>query len=105
MRGFMDGHTQWMSDDEDDHEEVSGGAATDGNEEEGQQDNDDDEEVTTHDDGDQPQGEQHVEDADTSTPLNSVMPDPHLQQLLLNNSMTDDPRFPLDGNLSWRSWR
>ena len=64
-----------------------GRAATDGNEEEGQQDNDDDEEVTAHDDGDQ-----HVEDADTSTPLNSVMRDPHLQELLLNNSATDDPR-------------
>ena len=25
MRGFMDGHTQWMSDDEDDHGVVSGG--------------------------------------------------------------------------------
>ena len=91
MRGFMDGHTQWMSDDEDDHEEFSGGA-TDGNEEEGQQDNDDEEEVTAHCDGDQPHGEQHVEDADTNTPLNSVVRDPHVQELLLNNSTSDDPR-------------
>ena len=57
-----------------------GGGRRQGNEEEGKQDNDDDEEVTAHDDGDQPQGEQHVEDADTSTPLNSVMRGPHFKK-------------------------
>ena len=52
------------------------------------------EEATAHDDdGDQygDQGdEQHVEeDADRNTPLTSVVRDPHLQDLLLNNRTTD----------------
>ena len=45
-----------------------------------------DEEPAAHDDGDQYQGEQHVEDADTWTPLTSVVRDPHVQELLLNKT-------------------
>ena len=79
-RGFMEGHTEWMSD-----EEVS--------EEEWQQDNNGDEEDPAHDDGDQrhDDGDQHVEDADMNTrpPLNSVVHDPHVQELLLNQTRTD----------------
>ena len=87
MRGFMDGHAQWMSDE--DHEEVHGAAAR--NEEEGQQDNndegrEDDEELPAHDDGDEDQDEQHVEDVDTRTPLTSVVRDPHVQELLLKKT-------------------
>src|SRR5664279_5711221 len=79
MHGFMDGHTQWISDEDD--EQVHG--ATAGNEE-GHQDNNDegreDEEPPAHD-GEE--AEQHVEDADTRTPLTSVVRDPHDQELLL----------------------
>ena len=93
-RGFMQWYTQWtMSDDEDDHEADVSGPAAAGNGEEGQEK--DNEEATAHDDdGDQygdPGDEQHVdeEDADMNTLLTSVVQDPHLQDLLLNNRTTD----------------
>ena len=93
-RGFMQGYTQWtMSDDEDDHEaDVSGAAEAENGEDEGHEMGN--EEATTQDDdGDQygDQGdEQQVdeEDADMNTPLNSFVRDPHIQDLLLNNTTT-----------------
>ena len=45
--------------------------------------------VAHDDDGDQNQGDQHVEDADTTTLLTSVVRDPHVQELLLNKTTTD----------------
>ena len=93
MRGFMQGYTQWnMSNDEDDHE-ADGAAEAENGEEEGHEMGN--EEATAQDDdGDQygDQGdEQHVdeEDTDMNTPLTSVMQEPHLQDLLLNNMTTD----------------
>ena len=80
MRGFMDGHTQWMSsdDDEDDDDEEFGG----NDEEEGhqQQNSDHGEEGTAaEDDEHQHQGEQHVqEDAQEYTPLTAAVRDPHV---------------------------
>ena len=63
MSGFMESHTQWMSD-EGDNAEVNGAAAAIGNVEEGHHDIDNDEEVGAHDDADHYDGEQNVEDAD-----------------------------------------
>ena len=81
MRGFMDGHTQWMSsDDEDDHEEVVGAAA--GNEEEGQQDNN---------------------DTNTRTPLTSVVGTLMFKNCFSRRRLT--PEVLLERNLSWRNWR
>ena len=88
MRGFMDGHTQWMSsDDEDDHEVgVVAAPPLAGNEEEGHQQQNSEEDATAGDDVDQYQGEQHVEDADTNTPLTAAVRDPHVQEVLLNKT-------------------
>src|SRR5664279_5115846 len=85
-RGFMDGHTQWISDDED--YEVHGAAA--GNDQEGQQFNnnegqEDEEPDPAHDAGED--GEHDVtEDEDARTPLTSVVQDPHLKELLLKKT-------------------
>ena len=100
MRGFMDGHTQWMSsdddeDDEDDDDEEFGG----NDEEEGhqQQNSDHGEEGTAaEDDEHQHQGEQHVqEDAQEYTPLTAAVRDPHVQEVLMDKMTTTDARADL----------
>jgi hypothetical protein len=101
MSGFMESHTQWMSD-QVNNAEVNGAAATTGNGEEWHHDFDNVKEVGAHDDEDHYDGEQNVEDANTEeVPLTSVVWDPHLQELLLKSSY--DP--PLDGNQSLSNWR
>ena len=69
MLGFMDGHTQWISDEDD--EEVHGAAV--GNNEGQHEDNNnegrEDEESPAHD---EEEAEQHVEDTDTRTPSTLV---------------------------------
>ena len=87
--GFMDGHTQWISDDEDD--EVHGAPARN----EGQQDNNNDQgqQQDVEESDDDPAddhgeiGEQDVtEDDDTRTPLTEVVRDPHMKELLLRKT-------------------
>ena len=84
VRGFMEAHTQWMdSDDEDDSEEEVSGEATGNEELQGHQQDGDEEDL---------QGEQHVEDANTNTPLTAAVRDPHVQEVLLDKTTTKDAR-------------
>src|SRR5664279_4668794 len=91
MRGFMDGHTQWLCD-EDDEPKVHGAAA--GNDQEGQRGNNDEQDNNDEGREDEEPGpshdgedvEQHVEEEDTRTPLTSVVRDPHVQELLLKKT-------------------
>lgn len=86
MRGFMDGHTQWISDEDD---EIHAGAAA-GDDHEGQQDNndgwqEDEEPDPAHDGGED--AEQHVTEVDNmQTLLTSAVRDPHLKELLLKRT-------------------
>lgn len=103
--GFMEGHTQWISDDEDDEvdwEPTGNDGQQDNNNDQGQQQDAEFEEPDDPaDDHDGENSEQGVtEDGDTRTPLTEVVRDPHMKELLLRKMTNSRSAVREESNLT-----